>query len=133
MITLEEACRIAYEDRLRGTKYTRIKDAGDSYIICFAKENGEIFTVPPYRISKANGERLPFAIGKEFFDMFDSAEDVEVPEEFRCTHKNEYMNLTNEELSNELKNRYGDNWLKVYDDDNELGAEIDYRIRKDSL
>ena len=30
MVTLEEACKIAYEDRLKGMKIKRIKDTGDN-------------------------------------------------------------------------------------------------------
>lgn len=85
MITLEEACRIAYEDHLRGMKYTRIKDTGDSFIICYVTQNNETMTgAQPYRISKENGKRLPFAVPSEtYFDMFKNAADVEVPKDYR--------------------------------------------------
>jgi len=84
MITIEEACKIAYQDRLKGMKITRIKDTGDSYIICYVTEKGEILTTQPYRISKIDGKRLPFALpNMEFFAMIDNAVDVEVPEQYK--------------------------------------------------
>ena len=84
MITLEEACKIAYEDELKGMKIKRIKDTGDSYIICYVTEKGEILTTQPYRISKIDGNRLTFALpNMEFLAMIDNAVDVEVPEQYK--------------------------------------------------
>jgi len=83
MINVKEACKRAYDDKLNGLKFTRIKDTGDSFIICFAGKNGERVTANPYRISKENGERLPFVLPSEsYFDMFNKAADVPVPEEY---------------------------------------------------
>ena len=84
MITLEEACKISYETKLRGAKYTRIKETEDSYIICFVSEKGEKYTAPPYRISKEDGRQLPFVLPEEkYFKMFDNGKDVEIPNAYK--------------------------------------------------
>ena len=83
MIDVKTACEIAYSDWLHGMKFTQIKDAGDSYIICYTTKAGDVIKGNPYRISKEDGSRLPFVFPeKEYGDMFINAKNVDVPDEY---------------------------------------------------